>query len=344
MGSVGLRAAILGGSGYVGGELLRLLLGHPNVEVIAITSRRRAGHRVDGVHPNLRGLTDAVFCAPDKLPGCDVLFLATPHRTAMHLVPELIGKAECLIDLSADFRLREPAMYQDYYRTVHPAPQLLETFVLGCPELFRKELSGADRISIPGCMAVAAILALYPLASTGLAASPVVIDGRIGSSGAGMDAARNSHPERNGAMRVFAPVLHRHEAEIAQALNLDVHMSATGVPLVRGAQVVCQVTLTADLSEPGLRKLYWQYYADEPFVRVLAARRGQYRLPEPKILYGSNYCDVGFSLAANGRRAVVVAAMDNLMKGAAGNSVHCLNIRMGWPERMGLEFPGLHPL
>lgn len=340
----GIRAGVFGASGYTGGELLRLLLCHPRVTEVAAVSARLAGRRVDGAHPNLRGTTDAVFTAPDDLPPCDVLFLATPHRATMRLVPAL-PRVPCLIDLSADFRLKDPQAYESYYGVPHAEPDLLPRFVTGWPERLRDEIAEADRISVPGCTAMAAILALYPLAAEGLAGSEVWVDGRVGSSGSGSSATTtNLHAERSGALRVFAPLGHRHEAEVGQATGLRITMTATGTPAVRGVQVVCRTRLASALDEVRLRRLYRAHYQEEPFVRIVAQRRGLYRLPEPKVLLGSNFCDVGFALGADGRDVVVVAALDNLVKGAGGNAVQCLNVRMGWPERLGLEFPGLHPL
>jgi N-acetyl-gamma-glutamyl-phosphate/LysW-gamma-L-alpha-aminoadipyl-6-phosphate reductase len=336
-----IRAGILGAAGYLGGELLRLLTGHPEVEVGHAVSTRFPGRRVDAIHPNLRGHTSLTFCTAEELGDCDVLFLATPHTTTMKLLPGL--EAPLVIDLSGDFRLRDPATYERYYGTAHTAPELLAGFTTGCPELFRERLRSADRVSVPGCGATAAILALAPLA--GLVEGPARIDVRTGSSGSGASAgAANLHAERSGAMRVFAPVGHRHEAEVAQLTGLDARMTATGVEAVRGVQVLCHLTPRAGtgLDEKRIRRAYRRRYADEPFVRIIAHRQGVHRLPDPKILLGSNHCDIGF--AADGDRVTVVAALDNLMKGGSGNAVQCLNIRMGWPERLGLEFPGLHPI
>lgn len=340
-----LRAGIVGASGYIGGELCRILLGHPRLDLVAPVSRTLAGKRVDGVHPNLRGLTDLTFTAPDDAPHCDVLFLATPHRETMRAAAGWTGRTDRLIDLSADFRLRDPTAYERYYGTPHTAADLLPDFVTGWPERYRKELAEADRVSVPGCMATAAILALYPLVAAGLIGDRATVDGRIGSSGSGSGAgAMNLHAERSGALRVFAPTGHRHEAEVAQATGLTVSMSATGVEAVRGAQVLCRAELAAGVREPDVRRAYRDAYADEPFVRVVAQRRGLYRLPEPKILSGSNFCDVGFAVDPDAGQVVAVGALDNLVKGAAGNAVQCVNIGQGWPERLGLEFPGLHPV
>lgn len=341
------EVAIAGASGYVGGELLRILIGHPEIGGIQAASSRLAGRRVDGVHPNLRGQTNLVFRAVADLERCDALLLATPHRTSMTLLPELAGLAKHVIDLSADFRLRDPAAYARHYGIEHAASELLPSFVTGLPEVFREELRSSDRVAVPGCTATAAMLGLWPLASERLIASTVSIDARSGSSGAGAgtgEAEANRHAERSGVMRVFAPLGHRHEAEVAQLTGLEARMTASAVEAVRGAQVVCRCRATADLDERALRNLYRDYYGAEPFVRIRASRRGIYRYPEPKILLGSNYCDIGFAVDPEGDQVVVIAALDNLVKGAAGNAVQCLNLRVGCPERAGLEFPGLHPI
>jgi N-acetyl-gamma-glutamyl-phosphate/LysW-gamma-L-alpha-aminoadipyl-6-phosphate reductase len=340
-----IRAAVVGAAGYVGGELLRLLLGHPRVAVTQAVSTRLEGRRVDGVHPNLRSQTDLVFRGEEDLDDCDVLLFAAPHRATMGLLPKLAPRAGVVVDLSADFRLRDPATYARYYGIEHAATDLLPQFVTGCPELFREALRGADRISVPGCMATAATLALHPVAAAGLIEPFVVVDARTGSSGAGANAGEaNLHAERSGAMRVFAPLGHRHQAEVAQLTGLEVQMTATGVEAVRGVQAVCHARASAPLDERALRRVYRERYAGEPFVRVVARRHGTYRHPEPKILLGSNYCDVGFAVDADSGQVTLIAALDNLVKGAAGNAVQCLNIRMDWPERLGLEFPGLHPI
>jgi LysW-gamma-L-alpha-aminoadipyl-6-phosphate/LysW-L-glutamyl-5-phosphate reductase len=334
-----IRAGVLGAAGYLGGELLRLLTFHPRVEVAQAVSTRFPGRRVDAVHPNLRGHTALTFSALADLDGCDVVFAALPHTEAMKLLPGLV--APLLIDLSGDFRLRDPAVYERYYGAAHAAPELLADFTPGCPELFRDRLRTADRISVPGCGATAAMLALAPLADL---VEPVVhVDTRTGSSGSGATAGpANLHAERSGAMRVFAPAGHRHEAEVAQVTGLRVRMTATGVEAVRGLQVLCHLTPRAGLEDKAVRRAYRARYADEPFVRIVAHRQGAHRLPDPKILLGSNHCDIGF--AAGDGRLTVVAALDNLMKGGSGGAVQCLNVRMGWPETLGLEFPGLHPI
>jgi N-acetyl-gamma-glutamyl-phosphate/LysW-gamma-L-alpha-aminoadipyl-6-phosphate reductase len=339
-----IRAAVVGASGYIGGELVRILTGHPNVELSAATSSRYANRRVDSVHPNLRSICPLTFSHPDDLETYDVIFLAVPHLESMRQAPELFEHGKVVIDLTADFRLPDEELFRRYYEVHHEAPELLGQFVGGLPELFREALRDADRISVPGCMATAAILALHPAAAAGVLRPEVSVDARTGSSGSGMSSGvADSHAERTNMLRVFAPAGHRHEAEIMQATGLNVRMIATGVEAVRGVQVLCRAELTESLEEKALRAIYRESYADEPFVRVVAQRRGIYRLPEPKILSGSNFCDVGFALHPGQPHVLLIAALDNLVKGGAGNAVQCLNIRFRWPERLGLEFPGLHP-
>lgn len=341
-----LTVAVVGGAGYIGGELLRLVLGHPDLTLAAATSRRLAGKRVDSTHPNLRGATELTFIAPDQLGRYDVLLLATGHTETMQSMPEMLGRSEVVIDLSADFRLADVAQYRRYYLLEHQHPELLESFVPGLPELHRKRLAEADRISVPGCMATAAILALQPLADAGLIAGLVSVDARTGSSGSGAASGpANLHAERSGAMRVFAPSGHRHQAEISQSIgNRPVTMTATGVEAVRGVQVVCRVPVAEQIDERTLRSHYREFYRDEPFVRVVTTRTGLYRLPEPKILTGTNHCDVGFAIDQHYQQVLAIAALDNLVKGGAGNALQCLNIRFGLPERAGLDFIGLHPV
>ena len=340
-----IRVAVVGAAGYVGGELLRLLIGHPEIEKVTAVSSRFTGKRVDGVHPNLRSATELLFCSADEVHECDTVFLATPHRVAMTQIEHWLTRTKQIIDLSADFRLDNTEVYRRYYGNTHVAPQLLRDFVPGIPELHRERLRDADRISVPGCMAVAGVLALYPLVVRGLVEPMAWFDARTGSSGSGATAGEaNLHAERSGAMRVYAPTGHRHEAEISRHLGIPATMTATGVEAVRGLQTICHATLRPEADASAVRRAFREQYENEPFVRVVARRRGIFRYPEPKILLGSNFCDVGYAIDEDDRRLVTIAALDNLMKGGAGNAIQCLNIRMGWPEALGLSFLGLHPI
>ena len=347
-----IRAGIVGGSGYAGGELLRLLLGHPNVDVVQITSQQYAGRFVHGVHPNLRGVTQLKFCTIDNLEPCDVLFLALPHGSAAQQIDHFAALTGRIIDLSADFRLRDPSLYETWYGQPHANPDWLSKFVYGLPEIFREQLRDAHYVSGVGCNATAVNLALFPLALKGLI-EQVIVEVKVGSSEAGNSPGlAGHHPERSGAMRSFAPTGHRHQAEVTQALSangsaqgaFELHFSATAVEMVRGVLSTAHVFLKEDLDEKDVWALYREVYGQEPFIRLVKDRRGVYRYPEPKILSGSNYCDIGFAKDPQSKRLVLISAIDNLMKGAAGTAVQALNVMMGWQETTGLAFTGLHPI
>jgi N-acetyl-gamma-glutamyl-phosphate/LysW-gamma-L-alpha-aminoadipyl-6-phosphate reductase len=344
-----ITAAIVGASGYAGGELLRLLLAHLQVKVTQITSETYARQYAYFVHPNLRGHTDLRFKKLDDLEDCDLLFLALPHTQAMNRIETLAAKAERIVDLSADFRLRTSAGYVTWYGAPHPAPEWLQRFVYGMPELYREELAGAKYASGTGCNAIVTMLALWPLYRRGLVRESVV-EVKVGSSeGGNKPSPASHHAERAGVVRTYSPVGHRHQAELIQELGLDpeqpgLHFSITSVGIVRGALATCHCLLNQDVDERDAWRFYREDYGQEPFVRLVRARRGIHRYPEPKILAGANYCDIGFAGDGGHKRLVVIAAIDNLMKGAAGNAVQTMNVMYGWPETQGLEFPGLHPI
>jgi N-acetyl-gamma-glutamyl-phosphate/LysW-gamma-L-alpha-aminoadipyl-6-phosphate reductase len=344
-----VRASIVGGSGYGGGEVLRLLLDHPHVEVAQVTSRQQAGVFVHSIHPNLRGRTPLQFVRPEELAACDVLFLCLPHGEAGKQIEHFATIAPRIVDLSADFRLRDKGAYARWYGEAHPAPTWLDRFVYGLPELRRAQLQGARLASGVGCNATAMNLALLPLAKAGLI-ERAICDLKVGSSEAGNAVSPGSHhPERAGAVRSYAPAGHRHAAEVEQELmqdygRFDLHVSITSVELVRGVLCTAHVFPKRPLDEKELWKLYREAYNAEPFVRLVKDRVGVYRYPEPKILAGTNYADVGFAVEDGGRRVVVLAAIDNLMKGAAGSAVQCMNLMLDLPEATGLTFPGLHPI
>lgn len=344
-----IRVAIVGASGYAGGELLRLLLSHPRVEVAQITSETYAGQYAHFVHPNLRGTTDLRFTPLANLESCDLLLLALPHGHAMAQIDRFAEHAPRIVDLSADFRLRDPSGYQKWYGHAHPNPGWLDRFVYGLPELHRQEMAGASYVSGVGCNASVTLLALWPLYRRGLVRETVV-EVKVGSSeGGNKPSPPSHHPERAGVVRSYMPTGHRHVAEIIQELALDaeeprLHFSVTSVGIVRGALATCHCLLEEDLAEKDVWQAYRQDYGTERFIRLVRSKRGIHRYPEPKILAASNYCDIGFEPDPGNKRLVVIAAIDNLMKGAAGSAVQAMNLMYGWPEDLGLEFPGLHPI
>ena len=328
---------------------MRLLLHHPLVETGQATSETYAGQPVHLLHPNLRGQTELRFVRLQELEPCDVLFLAVPHGKVAGRVEQFAAMAERIVDLSADFRLHDPADYVRWYGWEHPAPDWLPRFVYGLPELHRQELSGARYASGVGCNATVVNLALWPLYRQRLVRKTVV-EVKVGSSEGGSDSTPGSHhPERSHVVRSFAPTTHRHLAELIQELSFDgeqprIHLSITSVELVRGALATAHCFLRQDLDEKAVWQLYRDAYGSEPFIRIVKARKGLYRYPEPKILAGSNYCDIGFEREEGSDRLVVISALDNLMKGAAGSAVQAMNVMCGFPETAGLEFPGLHPV
>ncbi len=342
-----MNVAVVGGAGYVGGELVRLLLGHPEVAVSQVTSESMAGKPLARAHPNLRRATSLTFVPRTALRPADATFLAVPHGEAMDLVPDLLASGGAVFDLSADHRLREPAEYPRYYRREHPHPELLEEAAYGLPELHREAIRSARLVAVPGCIATAAVLALHPLVQGWTSSPPrAVVDAKSGSSASGREAGpAGAHAERSGVMRAYAPAGHRHTAEIEQETGASVALSCHSVEAVRG--VLATVHLLGPDPPPddrALWKLYRAAYGEEPFVRLVHDPDGIHREPEPKILAGTNYCDIGFAADPEHGRTVALGALDNLGKGAAGAAVQCLNVRFGFPETTGLEFLGLHPI
>ncbi len=298
-----VTASIIGGSGYTGGELLRLLVAHPEVEVKQVTSRGHLGEYVYQVHPNLRKRSALKFSDPDSVEPCDVLFLALPHGEAQHKIEQYAGLAERIVDLSADFRLRAPETYRRWYGQDHAAPDWLPRFVYGLPELHRKEMSSAHYISGVGCNATASILALLPLVRSGLLETQekIILEIKVGSSEGGAEGNPGTHhPERSGVIRTFSAFGHRHTGEVIQELGLEnVSLTMTSVDLVRGALATAHGRVKPGTTLKDLWKAYRECAAENPFIRVVKEQRGVYRVPEPKILAGSNYTDLGFEQDAH---------------------------------------------
>ncbi|MFQ5999913.1 MAG: N-acetyl-gamma-glutamyl-phosphate reductase, partial [Candidatus Bathyarchaeia archaeon] len=270
----------------------------------------------------------------------------------VNLVPKLLEMGLRVIDMSADFRLKNPADYVKWYGWEHAHPELLKEAVYGLTELHREEIKNARLIACPGCMANATILGLAPVVKAEVIEKDrIVVDAKIGSSGAGSrPSPATHHAERFGGVRPYKTVDHRHTAEIEQELNLltnkplIISFSPHAVNMVRGILSTIHVFLTKPLTAKEVWKIYRSYYQGEPFVRFVRYQKGLYRLPNPKVVMGTNFCDVGFELDSRTNRLVILSAIDNVMKGAAGQGVQCLNVVLGVDEKTGLESMGFHPM
>ncbi|OYT69609.1 MAG: N-acetyl-gamma-glutamyl-phosphate reductase [Chloracidobacterium sp. CP2_5A] len=334
-----LRVAVVGASGYIGGEIVRLLLDHPRVEVIAVTSRDSAGKALDAIHPNLAGV-DLVLAPLEAIGAAEVAFLALPNGEAMTRI-DALAEGRRVIDASADFRLRDLAAYEATYGRPHAAPAWVNRFVYGLPELFGADIRAARYVAAPGCFATAATLALFPLVASGLL-EEAFVNGVTGSSGAGSaPRATTHHPFRADALFAYEPFTHRHVPEIGQALERATGRPASFVfqphsgPFIRGILVTAYARLSRTISSEALRALYVERYAAAPFIRL------RDEPPNLKWVVGTNYCDLG--LAVRGRAAVAWAAIDNVIKGGAGQAVQAFNLMSGLPETMGLTRRARNP-
>jgi N-acetyl-gamma-glutamyl-phosphate/LysW-gamma-L-alpha-aminoadipyl-6-phosphate reductase len=350
-----LKIGIIGGSGYVGSELLRLLLLHPEVEVTMVTSRQTAGEYVFNTHPNLRGITQLKFVPLDTAElskNCDLVFTATPHGGSVNLVPKLLEAGLKVIDMSADFRLKNPADYETYYGWKHAHPEMLKDAAYGLPELHREEIKTAKIIACAGCEATAAILALAPIVKAGLVEKDkIVVDLKIGSSGGGSKpTVASHHPERSSGVRPYKVVGHRHIAEVEQELNalssepITISFTPHAVNIIRGILATIHTFPKQKIENKDLWRAYRGMYGNEPFIRLVKYQKGPCQLPDPKVTVGTNFCDVGFEIDEHANRLILFSAIDNMVKGAAGQGVQCLNILMGLDETTGLKSTGFHPM
>ena len=355
-----VNVGVIAASGYAGGEAVRLLNYHPNVNITYITSRRLIGKYFHTVYPNLRNITDIKFedynieTAKKK---CDVVILGVPHGISQEFIPELRESGLKVIDLSADFRLKDPKIYKKYYKKDHSSKKYFEEATYGMPELHRDEIKKANLIAVPGCQAASAIYGVFPLIKEGLIdPKRIIVDSKTGSSGSGAGHSEASHhPTRANSIRPYKMTGHRHTGEIEQELSLlsiknndkcvKVGFSAHAVNLVRGILSTCHVFFEErkDIDKRTLFRAYRKNLRNEPFLRLINQRVGVFRLPDPKLVVGTNYCDVGFKIDAHMNRIVALSALDNLVKGTAGNAIQCLNLMYGLPESTGLEFPGYYP-
>ncbi|MDZ7641101.1 MAG: N-acetyl-gamma-glutamyl-phosphate reductase [Desulfurivibrio sp.] len=344
-----IKVGIIGASGYTGAELTRLLLNHPEVELTLATSRQYAGQPLARVYPHLNGQTELLCQDPQGLDyrgKADLFFTAVPHQTAMAVVPELLAGGAKVIDLSADFRLHEQTTYEAWYQ-VHSAPELLGEAAYGLPEIHRRRIAAARLVANPGCYPTSVILGLAPLLKAGVIDSDsLIIDAKSGTSGAGRSVQVGTlYCEVTDGFKAYKVASHRHTPEIEQELGqlaggpLTVSFTPHLVPMSRGMLSTIYGKLTADIDQAGLEQLYRDFYAREPFVRVL----GDGQLPATQYVRGSNFCDLALRLDERCGRVIVLAAIDNLVKGAAGQAVQNMNLLYGLPEEQGLNVVPLFP-
>ena len=340
-----LKVAIFGGSGYGGSELLRILLRHPNAEVALVTAKEHAGKNVTEVHRNLLGLTNLKFTkAPDDLESLedfDCVFLALPHGQAMGIAPQLSPKLK-VIDLSGDFRLSDAGVFAKHYGREHTAMKAKSEFVYGLTETNREVIKSARLIANPGCFATATVLGLAPLVGKNLVSCRVIVDAKTGSSGSGAKAAANTHhPQRSNSFYAYKPFAHQHVPEIEQELasvgdwGNELIFMTHSLPVSRGIFASIYTETKGETSAAEARQIFADFYRDSFFVRLVEGS------PDINWVKTTNFCDIGF--AARGRQLVVFTAIDNLVKGAAGQAVQNMNLMFGLDEKTGLMLTGSNP-
>lgn len=357
-----MNVGVIAASGFAGGETVRLLISHPNVSLNYITSRKMIAKYFHTIYPTLRTLTDLKFeeYNLEKVKEkCDIVFLGVPHGVSQNMVPELLEAGLKIIDLSADFRLKDANIYQKYYKKNHKHPELLSKSVYGLPELHREEIRKSNLVAVAGCHASSAIYGLYPLIKENLIhVNNIIVDSKTGSSGSGAGVNESSqYSIRANSIRPYKMTGHRHTAEIEQELNLvlksnnvldqevKIGFSAHAVNLVRGILSTSHVFYkdSIALDDKILYKAFRTAYKNEKFVRLITQKTGIFRLPDPKLIIGTNFVDVGFQIDDHMNRIVILCTLDNLVKGTAGNAIQCMNLMCGFPEAAGLEFPGVFP-
>jgi N-acetyl-gamma-glutamyl-phosphate reductase len=343
-----IKVSIIGASGYGGGELARLLLGHPEVELVHLTAESKAGEAMADLYPNLRGFTSSITEAADAAQiakDSDLVFLALPTGKAMQLAPAIVPHAR-LIDLGADFRFKDPQVYEQWYKSPHASPELLADAAYGLTEFKRGEVRRAQIVGNPGCYPTAALLATLPLLQSGkVRTNGVIVDAKSGVSGAGRGLSMGTHfSEVNENVKPYNVAGHRHTPEIEQEMSallgrdMPVTFTPHLVPMTRGILVTAYLSVAGSVTTEEATSILREAYAGEPFVRVLADV-----LPQTKATSGSNFCDVAVRVDTHSGTLIAMAALDNLVKGASGQAVQNMNVMMGLPEDLGLWTPGLYP-
>ncbi|HEY5674517.1 MAG TPA: N-acetyl-gamma-glutamyl-phosphate reductase [Malonomonas sp.] len=344
-----IKVAVVGASGYTGVELLRLLVGHPEVEITCVTSRQHEGVPISQVFPSLSGFCDQV-CAPLDVAviaeQAQLIFTALPHKSAMEVIPDFLSAGCKVIDLSADYRLRDKAVYEHWYQA-HTSPELLGEAVYGLPELFRPQIATARLVANPGCYPTSVALGLAPLLANGLIDNAsLVIDSKSGTTGAGRAAKQGSlYCEVNEGFKAYGVASHRHTPEIEQTLTtlagspVQVSFTPHLLPVNRGILSTIYATLQEQKTSDELVALFREYYAGESFVRVMPGRD----LPNVAYVRGTNFCDLGVVSDPRTGRVIVISAIDNLVKGAAGQAVQNMNLLYGLKEQLGLGIVPLFP-
>ncbi len=342
-----IKAGVVGASGYTGAELMRILWGHPGREVAVTTAASYAGTRIASLYPSLEGYYDgdfSEFSAGEVAATCDVAFVALPHGESMPVVRELLDGGLKVVDLSADFRFDSVETYEGTYGVEHSCPGLCEAASYGLPEAYRDRIADSSLVAVPGCYPTAALLALMPLAKSGLLAAPVIVDAKSGVSGAGRKATLETHyPQASDGIKPYAVGSHRHQPEIAERLQSmggppGVLFAPHLAPMDRGILATVYAGVSEDLNQGDLVSMYSGAYAEEPFVTLLPAGT----FPQTKAVRGCNECHVSVMVAGGGL-VVLMSVIDNLVKGASGGAVQCMNIMCGLPETQGLKTPGVFP-
>jgi len=343
------KIGIVGASGYTGVELLRLLISHPEAEIVFLTSETYQGQLVSEIFPSLAGFSNARLSSLESVSGgdCDIVFLALPHTASMQKVPGLLKTGAKVIDLSADYRLKDPAVFEEWYDVPHQQPELLKEAAYGLPEIHREEIVSARLVANPGCYPTSITLALAPLITEDwVDLSSIVADSKSGISGAGRKTSLNTQfSEANEGVSAYKVSTHRHIPEIEQELSklantyIQVSFSPHLIPMTRGMLSTVYINLDKAISIEFLVENFQKFYKKEPFIRVLPL--GKYA--NTHFTVSSNFCDIGIQVDSRNQRAIITSAIDNLIKGASGQAIQNMNIMLGIPETSGLNFPGIFP-